>query len=486
MADLLGVWARLRESLWFVPSLIVLTAVLLAVAMVELSGFVTSDVLERWPRLFGAGAEGARGMLSAIASSMITVAGVTFSITMVAVTQASTQYSPRILRNFMRDRANQAVLGIFVGIFAYCLVVLRTIRGGDESPFVPSIAVLVGILLALLGIAVLIFFIHHIATTLQASEIIARIARETCDTVDQLFPDEIEEAAPAQAAPIPQPATGPWSPVAAEDTGYIQRADVRRLVRIADQHDLLVKVERAAGDFVIGGQPMVWFASVSRPSTDSLAATDSLSATDSLTATGSPAGSERGGEPSVVGGSGATVGHPRAAGGERAAADAIGRLYSIGTYRTLDHDARFGMRQLVDIALKALSPGVNDTTTAVTCVDYLGAVLLRLTNRRIDVLHLGPGGQPRVLATGPTYEDLLDLAMDEVRQNADGHVSVLVRQLRVLGTVAAVSRSVPRRRALAKHAELLREAAVKAIPLDHDRAHIDAAARAALAAAGRP
>ena len=177
MPDLLGVWARLRDSLWFVPSLIVLAAVLLAIGMVELSALAPSEALARWPRLFGAGADGSRSMLSAIAGSMITVAGVTFSITMVAVTQASAQYTPRILRNFMRDRANQAVLGIFVGIFAYCLVVLRTIRGGDGPDFVPSLAVLVGILLALLGIAVLIFFIHHIATALQASEIIARIAR---------------------------------------------------------------------------------------------------------------------------------------------------------------------------------------------------------------------------------------------------------------------------------------------------------------------
>ena len=182
--DLPGIWARLRESLWFLPTLIVLAAIVLALGMIELSALVSDDVLERWPRVFGAGAEGARGMLSAIASSMITVAGVTFSITIVAVTQASTQYSPRILRNFMRDRANQAVLGIFVGIFAYCLVVLRTIRGSDEVTFVPSVAVVTGILMALLGIAVLIFFIHHIATTLQAGEIIARIARETSATVD--------------------------------------------------------------------------------------------------------------------------------------------------------------------------------------------------------------------------------------------------------------------------------------------------------------
>ncbi|HWB42690.1 MAG TPA: DUF2254 domain-containing protein [Gemmatimonadales bacterium] len=443
--DLPGVWARLRDSLWFVPSLIVLAAVLLAIGMVEVSAFVPSDALERWPRLFGAGAEGARSMLSAIAGSMITVAGVTFSITMVAVTQASTQYTPRILRNFMRDRANQAVLGIFVGIFAYCLVVLRTIRGGDESSFVPSIAVLVGILMALLGIAVLIFFIHHIATTLQASEIIARISRETGEIVDRVFPAELEDTVPAEeTAASPSPAGNTWCPVTAGGTGYIQRADVRRLVSLADEHHVVIRLDRTAGDFVIAGQPVAWFAR------------------DAAGAGGS--------EPSRD---------------EADLAEILLRQYAVGAYRTLDHDPAFGIRQLVDIALKALSPGINDTTTAVTCVDYLGAVLTRLANRRIEVLHPGAGGRLRVLAAGPTFEDLIGLATDEIRQHAHGNVGVMVRQLETLGSVAAVSRSAARRRAVARHVELVREVVARTVPASYDRDRLDAAAREALAVAVR-
>lgn len=443
--DLLGVWARLRESLWFVPSLIVLAAVLLAIGMVEVSALVTSDTLERWPRLFGAGAEGARSMLSAIAGSMITVAGVTFSITMVAVTQASTQYTPRILRNFMRDRANQAVLGIFVGIFAYCLVVLRTIRGEDDSSFVPSLAVLVGILMALLGIAVLIFFIHHIATTLQASEIIARISGETGETVDRLFPADMEEGTnPEASAAAPAPAVDTWCPVAAEGTGYVQRADIRRLVSLAEEHDLVVRLEHTAGDFVIAGQPVAWF----------------------------------GRDPAAAGRSGPARGEDDLAGMLR-------REYAVGAYRTLDHDPSFGVRQLVDIALKALSPGINDTTTAVTCVDYLGAVLVRLANRRIEIRHVGDGGRARVLTAGPTFESLVGLATDEIRQHADGNVSVLARQFEALGKVAAVSRSAARRHAIAKHVELVREVVATTVPSRYDRDRLEAAAREAMAAVAR-
>ena len=130
---------------------------------------------------------------------MITVAGVVFSITIVALSLTSSQYTSRVLRNFMRDRINQVVLGVFVGIFAYCLVVLRTIRGGDEGKFVPSLAVLVGLILAFVGIAFLIYFIHHISMSIQASNIIAAAAQETIAAVDHLLPKVLGEDADEDA-----------------------------------------------------------------------------------------------------------------------------------------------------------------------------------------------------------------------------------------------------------------------------------------------
>jgi uncharacterized membrane protein len=184
-------WGELQASLWFVPASIVLCAVALAVGLIEADALAGDELPERWPRLFGAGAEGTRGMLGAISGAQITVAGVVFSITVVALALASGQYTPRILRNFMRDRANQVVLGLFVGVFAYCLVVLRTVRGGDEGRFVPSLAVFFSFALALVGVGALIFFIHHIATAIQASNIIAAVAEETLAAVDRLFPQEL-------------------------------------------------------------------------------------------------------------------------------------------------------------------------------------------------------------------------------------------------------------------------------------------------------
>src|SRR5664279_4624644 len=193
MYQLKRCWSALPSTFWFLPSVIVAVSIALAAALVEAESNGSEQWLARWPRLFGAGAAGARGMLSTIAGSMMTVVGVTFSMTLVVLALASSQYTSRILRNFMRDRITQVVLGIFAGIFTYCLIVLRTIRSGDEGGFVPSLAVAFGVVLAIGGISVLIFFIHHIASSIQASNIIASVAEEALMAIDQLFPERLGE-----------------------------------------------------------------------------------------------------------------------------------------------------------------------------------------------------------------------------------------------------------------------------------------------------
>ena len=191
MNKLKQLWSDVRSSFWFMPSLIVMGSIGFAVALIEADSTGIDRWLARWPRLFGAGAEGARGMMSTIAGSMMTVVGVTFSMILVVLALASSQYTSRILRNFMRSRVTQVVLGIFAGIFTYCLIVLRTIRGGDEGAFVPSLAVFFGFVLALGGVVALMFFIHHIASSIQASSIIASVAQETIAAIDRLFPEKL-------------------------------------------------------------------------------------------------------------------------------------------------------------------------------------------------------------------------------------------------------------------------------------------------------
>lgn len=253
MKRLRHLWSSLRSSFWFVPSLIVASGIVLAATLIEADSIVGGQWLARWPRLFGAGAAGARRMMSTIAGSMMSVVGVTFSIILVVLALVSSQYTSRILRNFMQDRVTQIVLGMFAGVFAYCLIVLRTIRSGDEGGFVPSLAVFFGFVLAMGGTGVLIFFIHHIASSIQASSIMASVADETMAAVDRLFPDTLGRGPVGDEedqARIPVPERH-WQAVPARWNGYIQSVDNAALLRLAREHKTVVRMERRIGEFVV-------------------------------------------------------------------------------------------------------------------------------------------------------------------------------------------------------------------------------------------
>jgi len=412
----------LRSSLWFVPALMIIGAAVLAQGLVEIDANMDRTRLqERWPWLFGVGAAGARGMLATIASSMITVAGVAFSITIVALTLASSQYTSRILRNFMRDRANQIVLGAFVGIFIYCLVVLRTIRGGDEGAFVPPLAVLGAVLLAFVGIACLIFFIHHIASGIQAETIIKAAADETLDAVDRLFPKEMGEEANAQQDAEMPAEVSQWQPIAALRTGFIQGVDGQSLLKAARENETVIRMERGVGEFIVEGAPLI-----------------------------SIAGNAR----------------------DEKLSDRIDSIFTIDHQRTMLQDAGYGVRQIVDVALKALSPGINDTTTAVTCVHYLSAILARLAARRIESRYRMDtsehGGKLRVIARGPTFDSMLAEAFDQIRQNALGNVAVMLALLTALEVIGGRTQDFHRRAALRVQADLMGDAARSSIPVPHD------------------
>lgn len=176
-ARLANLWESLRTSYWFVPTLMTAGGVALSFASVHLDERVNYKWVRTVGWIWAGGAEGARQVLSTIAGSMITVAGVAFSITIVALTLASNQFGPRLLRNFVRDAGNQIVLGTFIATFVYCLLVLRTVRGEDDTEFVPYVSVTLGVAFALTSLGVLIYFIHHVAISIQAENLIASVAR---------------------------------------------------------------------------------------------------------------------------------------------------------------------------------------------------------------------------------------------------------------------------------------------------------------------
>jgi len=437
MNKLRVLWESLRSSLWFLPTLLVLGAVVLAISVIEAEPwFDGNNFEENWPRLLGAGAAGARGMLSAIAGSIITVAGVSFSIMIVALTLASSQYTSRILRNFMRDTGNQSVLGVFLGVYAYCLVVLRTIRGGDEGAFVPSFAVFVAVVLAFVAIGFFIFFIHHISSALQASSIIEAAAQETIEAIDRLFPADLGEAAGSGLSTRLPPADEQWQKISSRRTGYIQSVDGDALFRLAREWNVVIRMEAGIGEFVVEGAPLVSIARQTTPDDDT-----ELELNDA---------------------------------------------YSINRHRTTVQDVGFGIRQIVDIALKGLSPGINDTTTAVICVDYLAAILARLAPRQFETPFRMDQDQLRVIARGPTFRSLLDEAFDQIRQNSEGNVAVLAHLTLVLNIIAGFTYDEERRKALQLHADLVLETAERSVSSPHDRAAIHRVSQRAMPSPGSP
>lgn len=399
-------WKRLSGSLWFLPGVVVISFLAGAALFVELSILLDEPATERFPRVFEATAESARNLLSAVASSIITVAGVTFSILVVAVSQVSSQYSPLVLRNFLRDRLSQITLGVLVGVFVYCLIVLRTVVDGEDVNFVPVIAVTAALLFALLAVALLVYFIHHIASTLAAGSIVASIASDTLEAVDRLFPEQLGEGMDEDHATVDEEAFE-WHVIAAQKSGYIQQVDGEGLLRLACEADALLVMNAGVGEFVAEGLPLVSLAN--------------------------------------------------AKDGEKVEQQIAG-LYEIASYRTIHQDAAFGVRQIVDIATRALSPSTNDTTTAVTCIQYLSAVLARMAGRKVPSRLRRVQGKLRLIARSPTFERMLALAFDEIRRAARSNVRILESLAASLEQIAAFVPNGERRALLRAHIERVREA----------------------------
>ena len=421
MNKLIQFWGNLRSSFWFLPFLIVLTSIVYAVVLIKIDYAGGDRWLAQWPQIFGVEVEGARDMLSTLAGSMMSVMGVTFSMTLLALTLASSQYTSRILRNFMRSRVTQVTLGTFAGIFVYCLIVMHTIRAGD-SPFVPSLAVFFAFVLAFGGIAVLIFFIHHIASSIQASNIIASVAQETNASIDRLLPEELDQS-PDEDAGLNQ-ALEPqdertWFPVPAAVSGYIQNVNNDALLQLAGDSSTIVRTEHGIGAFVVQDTALVSLALTYPPDQKTI--------------------------------------------------DAFNAAYSIGRLRTVEQDLAFGIRQIVDMAIKALSPGVNDNSTAVMCVDYLASIMARLAGRQFPPSHRYEGETLRVIAIVLTFEALLAEAFDQIRDSAAGNVAIMARMLGAIDTIASLAVSPGHLRALDEQVQYIADLADRSIESSHDR-----------------
>jgi uncharacterized membrane protein len=360
---------------------------------------------------------------------MITVVGLVFSLTLVALSLASSQFGSRLLRNFMRDTTNQVVLGTFVATFLYCLLVLRTIRRADESAFVPHLSVTLGVLLAVASLVVLIYFIHHIAISIQADEVIARVGAELLQGIDRLFPEQIGQGAPGYDTAgtdggLPEGFEREACPVAADGDGYLQLIDTDRLMELATREDLLLRVERRPGHYVVVGCPLllVW-------------------------------PGERVNDQLV---------------------EQVNSAFLLGSQRTSVQDIEHAVNQLVEIAVRALSPGINDPFTAVTCVDRLGSALSRLAQRETPSPYRRDGqNKLRVVTPPTTFVGVVDAAFDQIRQYSRSSAAVTIRLLETIAVIAGATRRPEDRAALRRHAKMIARGGREGLPEEEDRRSVE-------------
>ncbi|TXN23206.1 DUF2254 domain-containing protein [Methylobacterium sp. WL9] len=407
----------LGDQFWLRPTLIVLGCVGLAQLAVwletaHIAGYDASSPDQNWG--YSGGAEGARALLSAVASSTIGVAGTTFSITIAALTLASGQMGPRLLRNFTRDARNQVVLGIFLGTFAYALMVLRTVRTVQESPFVPHLAITGAMVLALLSLATLVWFVHHIATSINVETVVDAVHRDLCSAVEA----RTRDSAGITCSARPPEGGG----VTVSGSGYLQAVDEEGLADWAHEHGVVVALRIRPGDYVPSGIP---------------------------------------------------VAHLSAGVADADADKAIRRALTFGRRPAALQDLEYSIRQLVEIAVRALSPGINDPFTAGSVVDHLGDSLCRVASRHLPTGTVTRDGEAVLVVPVTNYDGLCDAMFHMIRQNAAGSVHVLARMLDVLTRVAEVERLTNRAAELRRHADLVIAAARRDVDDPDDLADLE-------------
>jgi uncharacterized membrane protein len=392
-----SLWESLRSSFWFLPTAMAAAAVGLAVGLIRADVWLGLDAGPDPDALYAVGPEGARAILSVIASSMITVAGLTFSITMLTLQLATSQFGPRLMRNFMRDRSNQFVLGTFIAAFVYCILVLRAVRGTEDSGFVPHLAVSFGVILAVAGVAVLIHFIHHIAASIRIENLLAELAIETSRTIDAMYPERIDRK-PAQGcqgakATMPSDFEATSGAIFLDESGYVQSIDTDALMRTAIEKDVVLRIEAHPGQFVTEHSAVITAYPLDRIS-------------NQLT-------------------------------------DEVRGAIIVGVERTPEQDLSFSIRRIVEIAQRALSPGTNDPTTALYCIDRLGEALGRVARRRVQAsIRLDKDERPRIVTNVTTLADLACPAFAAIARYgvADADlIAHLLNEMNELHRIAAAS-----------------------------------------------
>jgi len=422
---LINFWEFLRASFWFIPALMLVLSFIMSFNMVTIDRYIEVRCEGIFLISCTVSPEGARAILSTIAGSMITVAGVTFSITIVVLNLASSQFGPRLLRNFMQDRGIQFVLGTFVATFIYCLLVLRAVQVGGLTTFVPSLSVTLAVVLALFNVGVLIYFIHHVATSIHADEVVFNIGKELERNARRIFASkEIGEgdASAMQTTGGQDLAVDHYYThrITARRNGYLQAIDFNTLFMIAKENDYRLDLQVRPGSFV---------------------------AKNSVLAIA------LGKEIFDVG-----------------LSDSITGAFIVGDQRTPEQDIEYSINQLVEVAVRSLSPGINDPYTALACIDQLGSALCYYAKQKFPSSSAyDEQGNVRLKMRSFTFPGTLNASLDQIRQYGCTSVAVSIRLLEVLGMIAMQTRHSDQRKAILRQGDMILHASQEVLLEQNDK-----------------
>jgi len=422
MKKLLFFFNELKTTFWFIPVLIIIFSVLLAFGMVYLDREIditqeglTNFFLVRSP-------DSARSILSTIAGAMIGVAGTVFSVTLVALTLASSQFGPRLIGNFMHVRLNQVVLGLYISTYLYCLLVLNAIRATDGYTFIPSISILVAITSAIINIVLLIVFIHRIAVSIQADKVVSDISDFISRQVKTIFPERLGKDPENETVLDVEAIKSGFKysiSLKSPKSGYLQYIDSETLIKIVTNLDGLLELYFRPGGYIVEGVEIGKFYSHKKLEEEKI--------------------------------------------------EKIIHQFVIGKTKTSLQDLEYSIHQMVEIAARALSPGVNDPYTAIACIDNLTSTMSYLAQAKFpSKFRFDNENKLRVISDILDFEGVLDAAFNQIRQFSESSPAVIIRLMEALITISGFTEHKSHERAVIKHAKMVLGMGKNSINEKHD------------------
>jgi uncharacterized membrane protein len=429
-SKLLNVLSELRASYWYIPLLMSIASLLCSILTLRLDHLLVLHWLESWGWFHASNPEGARAVLSTIATSMITVAGVTFSMTIMAVAFAASQVGPRLISNFMRDRANQITLGTFIATFLFCLFIMLALFNGNKEGvtesgglvFIPQISLLMAVFFTISSIIVLISFIHHIPESINISNVIAQIGEELNRQVDCQFPINVGKEVFERNAHIPK--NHPYrKAVVATKLGYVRILDGDTLIAVAKKHDLIIQLEARSGTYVTEGSTLL-----------------NIYSLDEV---------------------------------EESVCEQCVGAFALGHQRNQEHDIMFLIDEMVEVIARALSPGINDPFTAMTCLDWLQSTVKKISKTSPPSAYRYDSEDTlRLVAQPISFTEFCDLIFCRVQPYVCKDRNTAMHMMEMIHLIHVSITNNEHQITLASHAVSLKNAAIECLPINEDRKKI--------------